>query len=184
MAAWKPDPPRGLGLGPRHRGQGARAPDTGRRALPSRGAGSAVRRAGSWRRGRASARGARPRPPGSTGRCCSGPVSGGTTTRAPPRGGREQSRAGPRSFTALPSSPPVLLSSLLSFFLLFFPFVLHLFFHFFFLHFAFRYIALFLYVSACAHTHTLELSFHTTEAPRGSTSRPVSGRDPRALRPG
>ena len=62
-----------------------------RRCAAARSAGTAVGRAGAWRRGWASGHGAPPRPPGSTGQCCSGRVSEGKAT--PPRALSEDSRA-------------------------------------------------------------------------------------------
>ena len=89
-----------------------------RGALPACGPSSAIQRAGAWRRGRESGAGGPLRPPGSTGRCCSGPVSGGESPRPAAPGAARADTAGalcsasgrraPCSFTAVPSfRPPV-----------------------------------------------------------------------------
>lgn len=133
-----------------------------RGALPACGPSSAIQRTGAWRRGWESGCGGPLRPPGSTGRCCSGPVSGGKSPR-PPASGR--ARGGPRGRCAQPLASrqgasvlhccASLLASRLSFFLITFVFLSFLSsLHSFFWRSTLRYIALSFYtILWCAHTH-------------------------------
>lgn len=90
---------------PRHRRGDTPARTALQRALPALSVGSAVGRAGEWRRGWASGHGAPPRPQGSTGPCCSGRVSGGKTTWPPSWGELEEGTTAALR-PALASPPP------------------------------------------------------------------------------